>query len=276
MREIIQRALREDIGTGDVTSLALIEATRQAHAVMYPRTECVLAGVGVAAAVFKALDEELQVECLSEDGQRVVPNHHVLEVRGRVRTILAAERTALNFIQRLSGIATLTAEYVRRASGVTVLDTRKTTPTLRILEKYAVVCGGGGNHRIGLYDRILIKDNHRALWRKQGGGTLADAVRKARRHYPNLIIEVEVESVDQLNDALQGSPDWVLLDNMPLELIKQCVEICRGKCRVEASGGVSLDTVGEIAGTGVDAISVGALTHSAPAVDFTLEWMELE
>ena len=273
VKEIIRRALQEDIGAGDVTSLALVEPTTQARATMYPRQSCVLAGLTVAEAVFKTVAEDLEVERHANDGQRIGENQHVLYVRGCARAILAAERVALNFIQRLSGIATLTAEFVQRARGVAILDTRKTTPTLRILEKYAVLQGGGVNHRFGLFDRILIKDNHRTLWRKQGGGSLAEAVRTARRRYPSLSVEIEIESLEELTDALEGSPDWVLLDNMPMDLIKRCVDMCRGRCRVEVSGGVTLATVRTIAETGVDAISVGALTHSAAAVDFTLEWM---
>lgn len=273
MQRIIRRALQEDIGRGDVTSLAIVRAETQGRAVLYPRQTCVLAGVTVAARVFQEVDPHLAVEVLAADGTVIRSERPVLRVKGRARSILAAERVALNFIQRMSGIATLTSEYVKRARGVAVLDTRKTTPGLRVLEKYAVVCGGGANHRFGLYDRILIKDNHRTLWAEQGGGTLADAVRAARRKYPRLCIEVEVESLAELEDVLDAKPDWVLLDNMSPRAIKECVAHCRDRCKIEVSGGVNLRTIATIAKTGVDAISVGALTHSAPAVDFTLEWV---
>jgi nicotinate-nucleotide pyrophosphorylase (carboxylating) len=272
-REIVRRALREDIGRGDVTSLAVVAPSTKGRALLYPRQPCVLAGVTVAAQVFRQADRRLNVRVLARDGMKVRREQPVLEIAGCARSILAAERVALNFVQRMSGIATLTAEYVKRARGATVLDTRKTTPTLRRLEKYAVTCGGGANHRFGLFDRVLIKDNHRALWAQQGGGTLADAVRAARRKYPDLCVEVEVETREQLEDVLRAKPDWVLLDNMPLNQIKECVAYCRGRCKVEVSGGVNLHTIAAIAATGVDAISVGALTHSAPAVDFTLEWI---
>ena len=189
--------------------------------------------------------------------------------------MLRAERVGLNLVQRLSGIATLTARYVEAVAGTNarVVDTRKTTPGLRALEKQAVRCGGGANHRFGLFDRVLIKDNHRAFW---GGGErrpLADAVRAARAKYPRLLVEIEVESEADLRDALAARPDWVLLDNMPPALLRRCARLCRGVCHTEASGGITLDTVARVAATGVDAISVGALTHSAPAVDLSMEFM---
>lgn len=274
MLEILKRALAEDIGSGDVTSLALVRDDTRGRAVMLPRQPCLLAGVGVAARAFKLVDEVVEARTLLEDGALAEPNRAVLEVIGPARPILAAERVALNFVQRMSGIATLTREYVRCAGRAIVLDTRKTTPGLRVLEKYAVECGGGHNHRMGLYDRILIKDNHRALWRRQGGGSLAAAIEEARRKYPELLIEVEVESEEDLREVLKASPDWVLLDNLSPEQMARCVEICRGRCKVEASGGVTLEQMPKIVAAGVDAVSVGALTHSAPAIDFTLEWME--
>jgi nicotinate-nucleotide pyrophosphorylase (carboxylating) len=195
-----------------------------------------------------------------------------MTVEGPVRGILTAERTALNFLQRMSGIATLTRRFVERAGpSVAILDTRKTTPTLRVLEKYAVLCGGGQNHRFGLYDRCLIKDNHRRLWRKGGAARLDQAVREARRRFPDREVEVEVENEAELRSALKAGPEWVLLDNMTPAQMKRCVRICDGRVLIEASGGITLKNVAQVAATGVDAISLGCLTHSAPAADLSLE-----
>jgi nicotinate-nucleotide pyrophosphorylase (carboxylating) len=200
----------------------------------------------------------------------------ILHVEGKARSILAAERVALNFLQRMTGVATLTRQFVQKAKphGVHVLDTRKTTPLLRALEKYAVLCGGGVNHRMGLYDRVLIKDNHRAFWKRNRKGNLAEAVVAARRRNPGLQVEVEVESENDLKNVLKASPNWVLLDNMPVGRIRRCVQICSGRCKIEVSGGVSLKTIERIAQTGVDAVSIGALTHSAPAADLSLEFCD--
>jgi nicotinate-nucleotide pyrophosphorylase (carboxylating) len=271
---IIRLALREDIGPGDATSLALVGASAPARARILARGGCVLAGVRVAARVFAVVDRRLRVRVLKEDGARVRSGESVLEIRGPARGILAAERVALNLLQRMTGIATLTRRFSERTArhGVDLLDTRKTTPGLRVLEKYAVRCGGGTNHRMGLYDRILIKDNHRAFWRKGGKRDLAAAVQAARRKYPRLPIEIEVETERDLKNVLPANPDWVLLDNMPLPLIRRCARLCRGRCGVEASGGITLDTIAAVAAAGVDAVSVGALTHSAPAADFSLEF----
>jgi nicotinate-nucleotide pyrophosphorylase (carboxylating) len=226
--------------------------------------------------VFNICDSKLFVHFLAKDGARVSAGDPILRVKGRARSILAAERVALNFLQRMTGIATLTSQFVQKAKpyGVQVLDTRKTTPLLRILEKYAVLCGGGSNHRMGLYDRILIKDNHRAFWKWKRKGSLADAVIAARRRNPGLQVEIEVESENDLKTVLKASPNWVLLDNMPIGRIRRCVQICKGQCKIEASGGVSLKTIERIAQTGVDAVSVGALTHSAPAADLSLEFCD--
>jgi nicotinate-nucleotide pyrophosphorylase (carboxylating) len=187
--------------------------------------------------------------------------------------VLAGERTALNFLQRLSGIATLTRRFVDavREQGTTILDTRKTTPGYRWLEKYAVRCGGGSNHRAGLYDRVLIKDNHRRFWNEHEAGRLDLAVRAARRRFPDVPVEIEVESPEELACALRGEPDWVLLDNMSPELLGECVRVCAGRARLEASGGITLANVRDVARTGVDAVSLGCLTHSAPAADLSLE-----
>lgn len=268
---ILRAALREDIGRGDVTTRALIPARAVARADLVSRQECTVAGAAVTAALFQMMDARLKVRIAIRDGQRAGAGQRVMRITGPAKSILTAERVALNFIQRLSGIATLTAAFVRGAGprNVAVMDTRKTTPGLRRLEKYAVRCGGGRNHRMGLDDMILIKDNHRMFWAGEGG--LGEAVRTARRAYPHLPIEIEVESEAELRDALAGRPDWILLDNMPTGLMARCVKIARGRCKLEASGGIGLGNIRRIARTGVDAISIGRLTHSAPAIDMSLE-----
>ncbi|MBN1669768.1 MAG: carboxylating nicotinate-nucleotide diphosphorylase [Kiritimatiellae bacterium] len=271
--ELVRRAVEEDVGTGDATTEALVSPEAQACGAIIAREACVLAGSPVARLVFQYVEPALGWESRAAEGDAVAPGTTVAVVRGSAGRILIAERTALNFMQRMSGIATLTREFVRRTQpyGADVLDTRKTTPTLRRLEKYAVLCGGGRNHRIGLFDRILIKDNHRRLWRGGTARTLAEAVRAARAARPGLPIEIEVESVDELQDALQANPDWILLDNMPPETMRLCVRAADGRCRLEGSGGITLQNVEEVARTGVNAISLGCLTHSARAVDLSLE-----
>jgi nicotinate-nucleotide pyrophosphorylase (carboxylating) len=234
---------------------------------------CVVSGGPVAAAVFAELDDALEVSVVIPDGARVEVGETILNIRGPAGAILTGERTALNFMQRMSGIATLTAEFVKRVSGhnCMILDTRKTTPTLRAFEKYAVLCGGGTNHRIGLYDKVMIKDNHRRLWQDGDSGDLAAAVLAAREKYPELEIEIEVESEAELRNALEGSPEWVLLDNMAPDEMRRCVEINAGRSKLEASGGITLDNIEAAAASGVDAVSLGCLTHSAPSVDLSLE-----
>ena len=196
-----------------------------------------------------------------------------MRITGKARAILAGERTALNFLQRLTGIATLTARFVEQVKphATRILDTRKTTPTWRTLEKYAVRCGGGTNHRMGLYDQVLIKDNHRRLW---GARDLAEAVHMARRRCPGVPVEVEVETEAELERALAARPDWILLDNMTLRRLRRCVRLCRGRCPLEASGGITLANVKAVAAAGVQAISLGCLTHSAPAADLSLEILD--
>ena len=273
IRDIVSRALNEDIGPGDVTSEIVVGDAETAAAAVVARQDCVVAGLPVAALAFHTVDPSLGCRFDAADGRRARAGSRVMEVSGHARSILAAERVALNFLQRLSGIATLTHEFVEWVSrlGVKVLDTRKTTPTLRALERYAVVCGGGTNHRDGLFDRVLVKDNHRVLWRRTAGRTLADSVLAARRARPGLEIEVEVESVEEFTSVLAARPDWILLDNMAVDAIAECVKLCAGRCKIEASGGITLQNAGDVAAAGVTAISVGALTHSAPAVDFSLE-----
>lgn len=275
-RGLIRNALREDLGPGDITSKALVPARRQTRAAILSRGHYVVSGVGVARAVFAALEPRLQFTIIVADGQRVGPDQPIARLEGRARAILAAERTALNFMQRMTGIATLTSRFVERVKPypVAILDTRKTTPLLRCLEKYAVLCGGGANHRLGLYDRALVKDNHRRLWAAEHGGDLAAAVIAIQRQYPDVMIEVEVETESELTGVLSASPDWILLDNMTPDQLRRCVALAAGRCRIEASGGITLDNVADIAATGVHAISLGCLTHSAPAADLSLELEE--
>jgi len=277
VKELIKLALVEDLGAAnvDVTTDSLVPPEELAEAHMVARETCRLAGVTVAVEVFKQVNPDLECDIRVYDGSWVEKGISILVIKGSAQSILTAERTALNFIQRMSGVASVTAEYVETASNpdVMLLDTRKTTPALRPFEKYAVLCGGGINHRYGLFDAVLIKDNHLASWAKKHGTGVGEAVAAARAKYPDLKIEVEVDTVDQLKEALTTKPDWVLLDNMPPPVLRECVELCRGICKTEASGGINLDTIHDIAQTGVDAISVGALTHSAPSIDLALDFV---
>ena len=274
VRELIERELREDIGPGDATTLALVDAEAAAAARVVARQELVLAGVHVAAQVFRMADDRLTAESLAADGSEIRAGEAVLRVEGPARAILSAERTALNLLQRMSGIATATDCLVRIVNdyGTQILDTRKTVPGLRRLDKHAVACGGGTNHRAGLHDAILIKDNHLAFWRQKNKGSLADAVAAARAAQPGLKIEIEVDTLEQLKEALPGKPDWVLLDNMPPETVAEAVALCAGLCRTEASGGITKENVREYARAGVTAISIGALTHSVRAADLGLDF----
>jgi len=274
-KALLAAALVEDIGAGDVTSDSLVAPAARATARMVARTPLVAAGIGIAAAVFRAVDRRVRVTVHVPDGRKARKGQAVLTVTGPAASLLTAERTSLNFAQRMSGVATLTRRFVDeiKPHRTRILDTRKTIPGWRRLDKYAVSCGGGTNHRAGLYDQVLIKDNHLAHWAAHAkGGTLADAVREARRRHPKLVIEVEADSPAQVRDLVLARPDWILLDNMTLAELRTCVALCRGVCRTEASGGVNLSTVKAIAATGVDAISVGALTHSAPAADLALDF----
>jgi len=274
VRELIERELREDIGPGDATTLALVDPEAPAAARVVARQELVLAGVNVAAEVFRMADDRLKTESLAADGSEIRSGEAVLRVEGPARAILSAERTALNLLQRMAGIATATDCLVRIVNdyGTQILDTRKTVPGLRRLDKHAVACGGGTNHRAGLHDAILIKDNHLAFWRQKHKGTLADAVAAARAAQPGLKIEIEVDTLEQLREALPGKPDWVLLDNMPPETVAEAVALCAGICRTEASGGITKENVREYARAGVTAISIGALTHSVRAADLGLDF----
>lgn len=276
--DLVTRAMAEDSADADATSLALIPPDATTVGIILARSDCVVCGTEIARRVFAWINPAIQCEVRLQDGARAGADATILRITGPAGAILSAERTALNFMQRLSGTATLTAAFVQavRPYGTLILDTRKTTPGLRLLEKYAVKCGGGTNHRMGLADRILIKDNHRRFWRSGDSARLDLAVREARRKYPDLLVEVEVESLAELESALAGAPDWVLLDNMTPDLMRECVRRCKGRTRTEASGGITLDNVVAAAASGVDAISLGCLTHSARAVDLSLELCDEE
>ena len=273
-RAAVKLALEEDVGTGDVTSLALVDPKARATGQIYSRVPCVVAGATVARAVLKAVDPRLKFTILKGDGEAVKPEEPILIFEGKAQSILTAERTALNFMQRMCATATLTRKFVDATKRwkTQILDTRKTTPGLRIFEKYAVLCGGGTNHRMGLYDRVLMKDNHRRLWKGGNPDELDQAVIAARKAFPKIAVEVEVESIRECESALKAKPEWIMLDNMSCEDMKKCVKLCKGISLTEASGGITLDRAKEVAATGVTAISLGCLTHSAGSVDLTLEW----
>jgi nicotinate-nucleotide pyrophosphorylase (carboxylating) len=266
-RELVRRALAEDFGWGDVTTEALIDREKRARGVIVAKSDCVMAGIDIAAEAFRQLDPAVQMTIHCTDGRRCEKGREVAEFRGHASAMLTAERTALNFLQRLCGIATLTRQFVDAAGGrIIVLDTRKTTPILRALEKYAVRAGGGVNHRSGLDDGILIKDNHLRL--AGGVGPSVKAMQKANREMPT---EVEAESLAQVDDALAAGAEIILLDNLSTGDIIEAVKRCRGRAKTEISGGVTLQRMPELAATGADFVSVGALTHSAPAVDLSFE-----
>ncbi|MEO1265233.1 MAG: carboxylating nicotinate-nucleotide diphosphorylase [Pseudomonadota bacterium] len=263
-------ALAEDLGlAGDITTNATIPATAQAQADFVVREAGVISGLDVARATFAAVDPDVTFAADVADGARVEPGDRIASVGGPARAVLTGERVALNFMGRMSGIASLTAEYAGAIAGTRarIIDTRKTTPGLRAFEKYAVRCGGGTNHRVGLFDAVLIKDNHIAV-----AGGIGPAVLAARAHAGHMVkIEVEVDTLAQLRDALAHNIDAVLLDNMPPDTLRESVRLIDGLCLAEASGGVTLETVRAIAEAGVDLISVGALTHSASVLDIGLD-----
>jgi nicotinate-nucleotide pyrophosphorylase (carboxylating) len=269
LRRVVEGALAEDIGSGDVTSNGLLGPHELCSADLVLKEAGVVCGLDAAAAVFRALDGKVEIEAAVADGDLVEdPPAVLLRLEGRARAVLAAERTALNLLGRLCGIATLTRRYVDEVEGIDVglLDTRKTTPGLRALEKYAVRCGGGRNHRQGLYDGILVKDNHLRL-----AGGIGPAVLRLRASALGFPIEVECDTLEQVREALAASADRILLDNMSLAEMRQAVILANGRATLEASGGVRLETVRAIAETGVDVISIGALTHSARSLDVSLE-----
>jgi nicotinate-nucleotide pyrophosphorylase (carboxylating) len=269
--EAVQRALDEDLGrAGDITSIATIPETTKAHAILIARQAGVIAGLPLAVATFWKLSPDIGIQAHFRDGGTVAAGAHVLTISGPARAVLAGERTALNFVGRLSGIATLTADYVRHTAGTTlrICCTRKTTPGLRALEKYAVRCGGGFNHRFGLDDAILIKDNHIAV-----AGGITPVLERARAHAGHLVkIEIEVDTMAQLREVLDtGLADVVLLDNMDIAGLTEAVKLADGRVVLEASGGVTQNSIAKIAATGVDYASSGALTHSAPNFDVALD-----
>ena len=266
-RETVRRALAEDLGWGDVTTEATVGPDVRGRGVIVVKSPCVIAGLDVAAEAFRQLDPAVSVTLRRRDGDRCDPGTVVAEVRGTAASMLTAERTALNFLQRLSGIATITRRFVDAAgNGLTVLDTRKTTPTLRALEKYAVRAGGGSNHRAGLDDGILIKDNHVRL-----AGGVSEAVQRMKAARQEMPVEVEAQSLADVDAALESGADIILLDNLSLDEIQQAVSRIARRAKVEISGGVSLDRMPALARTGADYVSIGALTHSAPAVDLSFE-----
>jgi nicotinate-nucleotide pyrophosphorylase (carboxylating) len=266
-REVVRRAIAEDVGPGDVTTRAIVPAGVQARATMLAKCTCVLAGVDLAHDVFGQVDPSLQFTGIKHDGELCRSGDQIARVQGAAASILTAERTALNFVQHLSGIATLTRRFVDASGGaLTVLDTRKTIPTLRPLAKYAVRCGGGVNHRAGLYDGVLIKDNHIRL-----AGGVAEAVRRFRASGSSLPIQVEAQSLQEVDEALEAAVDAIMLDNLDDAAMREAIRRVGGRARVEISGGITLDRIRLLAMMGADCVSVGALTHSAPAVDISLE-----
>jgi nicotinate-nucleotide pyrophosphorylase (carboxylating) len=269
--EAVQRALDEDLGrAGDITSIATIPETTMAHAILVARQAGVIAGLPLAVATFQKLSPDINIQAHARDGATVAAGMHVLTISGPARAVLAGERTALNFVGRLSGVATLTSEYVRHTAGtkLRICCTRKTTPGLRALEKYAVRCGGGFNHRFGLDDAILIKDNHIAV-----AGGIKPVLERARAHIGHLVkVEIEVDTLSQLREVLDsGLADVVLLDNMDIATLTEAVKLAKGRVVLEASGGVTRSSIANIAATGVDYASSGALTHSAPNLDVALD-----
>lgn len=270
----VREALAEDIGAGDATTLATVPDGAMSRAVLRAREPLVVAGLDFAETAFLQLASQVEIQRLIADGGRAAAGAPLLSISGPSRSLLTAERVALNFIQRLSGVATLAARFVEAVRGTKaqILDTRKTTPGWRRFEKYAVACGGGRNHRFGLFDMVLIKDNHLAALKDAEPNPVAAAVAKAKACYPDLTIEIEADTLDQVRQALEAGADLILLDNMSLQELRTAVGMCGGRAKTEASGGVNLSTVRGIAETGVDFVSVGALTHSAPAVDVGLDF----
>jgi nicotinate-nucleotide pyrophosphorylase (carboxylating) len=265
--DIVRCALAEDLGSGDVTTNATVRPDQRARGVFLAKADCVLAGLDVAAETFRQLEPDVHAVFRKADGDRVTTGETFGEVIGSARTLLVGERTALNFLQRLSGIATMARRFVDAAAGrITILDTRKTTPTLRALEKYAVAAGGATNHRIGLFDAVLIKDNHISL-----AGGVTRAVALVRETRPDLRIEVEAQTLDEVDAAVKAKADIILVDNMSIDEIRQAVSRVHGQAKIEISGGVTLDRIPLLAATGADFVSVGALTHSAAAADISLE-----
>lgn len=269
LEHLALRALEEDLGPGDITTSAIVRDMTRGKATLLAREQLVLAGMPVFKKIFTLVRPDMEFEVFFQEGDMIPPGERIGLASGPMETILNCERTALNFLQRMCGIATLTRKYVEKAKSgnAIILDTRKTTPGLRELEKYAVRVGGGGNHRFGLFDGILIKDNH-----IKAAGSITRAVKLAQQYAPHTLrVEVEIDDLHGLKEALDSGADTILLDNMSTEDIRKAVQIAQGRARIEASGGMDPDRVEEVARTGVDFISVGALTHSAKAADISLE-----
>ncbi|TFB07896.1 carboxylating nicotinate-nucleotide diphosphorylase [Candidatus Atribacteria bacterium MT.SAG.1] len=267
--KIIEQALLEDIWTGDITSESIIPYDLKAKGIIKTSDEGVVAGLDIVLLVFKKLDSEICFQSKTKDGNKILPGEILAKITGPAQTILKGERVALNFLQRMSGIATITSKFCQevKAFPVRIVDTRKTTPGLRILEKYSVRMGGGYNHRVGLYDAVLIKDNHIVV-----AGGIRSAVNSVRKQISHTVkIEVEVENLSQLQEALKMKTDIIMLDNMDLENMKKAVKMARGKVLIEASGGITLEKVRKIAQTGVNLISIGTLTHSVKSLDISME-----
>ena len=271
---LIDLALSEDLADrGDTTSKSVIPADARAFGVLYAKSDCVLAGLAVAEAVFKKLDPNCEFKYLLHDGDKCPAKTVIAEITGNAVAMLTAERTALNFIQRLCGVATMANAYAAsvKESSMKVLDTRKTTPGWRNLEKYAVAVGGASNHRIGLFDRIMIKDNHREMAGMEGPGGILRSVERARTMYPDLKIEVEVDTLEELDEALQSGCEYILLDNMTTPMMAEAVKRNNGRAKLEASGNITIERLPEIAAVGVDFASSGALTHSVKSADISLD-----
>jgi nicotinate-nucleotide pyrophosphorylase (carboxylating) len=264
---LVVNALAEDVKDGDITTRNIFSENKNASAEVITREAMVLCGLDVFQTVFKKLDRNVTFSSGKfNDGDEVAAGETIIKVECDIIPLLEGERTALNILQWLSGIATLTHKYVKKAAPVKVLDTRKTTPGLRVFEKYAVVCGGALNHRFGLYDQVLIKDNH-----IEAAGGISNAVSAVRKHVPkDKKIEVEVQSIEEVNEALESHVDIIMLDNMELDIMHQCISLIKGKAKTEISGGITFEKLEEISKTGADFVSIGALTHSAPAVDISM------
>lgn len=269
---ILRIVLNEDIGTGDITTNFTIPKSKKAEAILLVKSEGIICGLDVAERVFRLLDKKMFFQKFSEDGDEVQSGTVAALINGNARAILTAERTALNFMQRMSGISTMTKKFVDEISHTKakILDTRKTAPCLRYFDKYAVKTGGGENHRIGLFDMILIKDNHIAV-----SGSITNAVNSCRKELSKskkkILIEVETKNLSEVEEALQNNVDIIMLDNFSIPMMRKAVKIISGKCKVEASGGININNVKKIAETGVDYISIGALTHSVKALDISLD-----
>lgn len=278
IRRAVRAALDEDLGSGDVTTLAIVPKNASAVGLMIAREPLIAAGLAFAEMTFREFSSSVQIEDRAKEGTRIEAGAPIMRIVGPARAILSGERVALNFVQRISGIATMTAQFVQAVQGTSakILDTRKTTPGWRRIEKYAVACGGGTNHRMGLFDMVLIKDNHLVALQGHSPNPIAAAIRRARRKYPRLKIEVEADTLQQARQAVEAGADFILLDNFSVEPLRAAVRWIKGRAQTEASGGVTVSSVRAIAETGVDFISVGALTHSARAVDIALDFVAQE